>query len=251
MAPIELTWKVRTLDDVRALVPSKQPKRVYYAARTCWWTVDAGDLYRMAEVLPPPPAGSQAAAALATIRKSQSSAPSLPCDPRGSVLMMTDDVEGFLQAAIAAAPSGVYGAYGLAAFMAAYHGNVSIEGKPTSLASWEEYNELLANAGEPFPETGPVILLGEPKAPPLATETIVWRDPEADPPPDETPPGTVLFGWLACGPGQKEFWSPLRRRARRWLLLEDRELPDHVVVVAWASPPAGPGGKGIYDRRPA
>ena len=37
-----------------------------------------------------------------------------------------------------------YGKYGLTAFMAAYHGNVTTDdGKPTSLVSWNEYNELI------------------------------------------------------------------------------------------------------------
>lgn len=141
-----LAWKVRTLDEVRALVPRKAPKRVYYATRTCWWTVDGADLYRMEEVVPPPPAGSEAARALAILHKAGRSVPSLPCDPRGSVLMMTDDVEGFLRSAEEGADH--YGRFGLKAFMSAYHGNVVVGDRPTSLETWDLYNDVLSLAGE-------------------------------------------------------------------------------------------------------
>lgn len=104
-----------TIADVR----SARPSRIYYAMHTCWWAFRASDLYKL-----------------------QSSG--LPCDPRGSVLMMSQegDFEGFLQAA-EANPSH-YGKHGLRAFEAALHGNVTTrDGRPTSFRTWDAYNELL------------------------------------------------------------------------------------------------------------
>jgi hypothetical protein len=111
-----------TLDDVRA---AKRPM-IYYGAQTCWWTHRAEDL--------------------ATVPEGRPGA-GLPCDPRGGVLLQTDDVEGFLAAAEAKPES--YGRHRLKAFEAAHHGNVllawngSVFGAPTCFRTWEAYNVLL------------------------------------------------------------------------------------------------------------
>lgn len=101
-----------TLADVRAA----KPKKIFYAANTCWWTHDPAHLGRK------PDSG-------------------LPCDPRGSVLFETEDVEGFLQAAEAHPEH--YGKHGLRAFLAAHHQNACLNGRPWSAGSWDSYNSAL------------------------------------------------------------------------------------------------------------
>jgi hypothetical protein len=94
--------------------------RVVYSVGTCWWKI--GDpIYQV-------PAGRPGEG--------------LPCDPRGAVLMETDDLAGFLQAAKENPEH--YGKHGLDAFMAAYHGNVvATNGYPTCFKTWQEYNDLI------------------------------------------------------------------------------------------------------------
>lgn len=72
----------------------------------------------------------------------------LPCDPRGSMLLQTENPMLFIESA-EANPSH-YGRHGLIAFAAAYHGNVLAKPKmiPTSLDNWDAYNELLDRAGQ-------------------------------------------------------------------------------------------------------
>ncbi|MEA2175336.1 MAG: hypothetical protein QOD00_2928 [Blastocatellia bacterium] len=68
----------------------------------------------------------------------------LPCDPRGSVLMETEDVQGFLNQA--ASNPEYYGKHGLRAFMAAHHSNSQkslTDLRPWSEETWEAYNEAL------------------------------------------------------------------------------------------------------------
>ncbi len=73
----------------------------------------------------------------------------IPCDPCGRVLLQTDDPGGFIAAAICVPrPVDHYGNHGVRAFVAAYHGNVTVlrEGirpLPTALDTWEEYNKLI------------------------------------------------------------------------------------------------------------
>jgi len=104
-----------TLEDIRAA----KPERIYYGANTCWWTHDPADLSRH------PEAG-------------------LPCDPRGGMLMMTDDVEGFLSAAEANPEH--YGKHGLRAFLAAHHRNMTrsrADVRPWCFRTWAEYDAVL------------------------------------------------------------------------------------------------------------
>jgi len=109
--------RLRTLDDVRAA----KPDMIYYGAMTCWWAYRGEHLYR--------------------------NRVGLPCDPRGGMLMQTEDWQKFL--ATAEQKSDHYGRHGLRAFEAALHGNVLVlshrTGKwvPTCFTGWEQYNLLL------------------------------------------------------------------------------------------------------------
>lgn len=94
-----------------------EPKMIFYATSTCWWTANANDLYK-------------------------DSSTGLPCDPRGCTLLQTDNIEGFLKSAVE--NSDHYGKYGLTAFVLAYHGNIiKPDGSPTSFRRWDDYNQLL------------------------------------------------------------------------------------------------------------
>lgn len=55
---------VTTIEDVRAA----KPEMIFYGANTCWWTHRGEDL-----------------------RRTGGGKMSLPCDPRGGMLMQTDD----------------------------------------------------------------------------------------------------------------------------------------------------------------
>lgn len=96
---------------------AKKEKRLVYAISTCWWKL-GNPVYTHPEN-------------------------SLPCDPRGSMLMETDKPLDFILEA-EKNPS-YYGKHGLNAFTAAYHGNIITKDKgfPTSLNSWNDYNKLL------------------------------------------------------------------------------------------------------------
>ena len=101
-----------TLSDLKKCNPEHE---VCYAVRTCWWClIQDHPGYKINDI---------------------------PVDPRGSVLMMAP-LGRFIQGA--EKNPDYYGKYGLKAFMAAYHGNLlTDDGKPTSLETWEEYEELL------------------------------------------------------------------------------------------------------------
>ena len=122
---MKLATRQRTIADVRAA----HPATIYYGALTCWWS-DA-----------PPP------------YRTRSDFGGLPCDPRGGVLMQTEDAEAFLRSAEENPDS--YGKHGLRAFEAALHGNVVAEnGKPTCSQAWDEYNNLLDAAAQASSPTG-------------------------------------------------------------------------------------------------
>src|SRR5262249_46219916 len=89
---------------------------IWWAADTCWWT------HNPAHVSKRPDSG-------------------IPCDPRGSVLCQTDDVEGFL--ARAEVNTDQYGKHGIRAFMSAHHQNAHLNGRPWSARSWDSYNAAL------------------------------------------------------------------------------------------------------------
>jgi len=99
-----------------------KPTTIFYGVNTCWWTHRESDLYRHPEC-------------------------GLPCDPRGGMLMQTDNADEFLRQAEAHPEH--YGRHGLRAFMAAHHQNcITGDGGPrhlwpTCLQTWEEYNALL------------------------------------------------------------------------------------------------------------
>ncbi len=99
-------------------VLASKPKIIFYGARTMWWTHKAEHLYKTSS--------------------------GLPCDPRGGVLLQTEDVAGFLYAAMD--HSEHYGKHGLRAFMAAHHLNCCVspeDPRPTCMDSWDAYNDAL------------------------------------------------------------------------------------------------------------
>lgn len=99
-------------------IESVRGEMLYYATLTTWWTTNREHIYRK-------PDDSR-----------------LPCDPRGSVLFQTNNVEGFLAAARGNPDH--YGRHRLRAFMAARHGViVAPSGLPTSVRTWDEVNRLL------------------------------------------------------------------------------------------------------------
>ncbi len=121
---MRLATKQRTIADVRAA----RPTTIYYGALTCWWS-DAAPPYRTKGEY------------------------GLPCDPRGGVLLQTEDVEAFLRSA--EENPEFYGRHGLRAFEAALHGNVlASNGNPTCFNSWDEYNSLLDAEQAAGQETG-------------------------------------------------------------------------------------------------
>ena len=103
-----------SLQDVR----DAKPKMIYYGALTCWWTHDPYDLCHLTN--------------------------GLPCDPRGGVLMQTDDIEGFLRSA--EANPAHYGRHGLDAFMASHHKNCLVslaDVRSTCFETWDAYNDAI------------------------------------------------------------------------------------------------------------
>ena len=105
-----------TIEDVRR----DRPDKIFYGVNTCWWTHRQQDLRQHRES-------------------------SLPCDPRGGMLMETPDPEAFL--ATAEKNSEAYGEHGLDAFIAAHNDNCIVspaDHRNTCLRTWAEYNALLA-----------------------------------------------------------------------------------------------------------
>jgi hypothetical protein len=104
-----------SIKDIR----QSKPKKIYYSVNTCWWTHNPEHL----------------------CTRPQSE---LPCDPRGGMLMQTDDVEGFLSAAEQNPTH--YGEWGLRAFMAAHHQNCQVgpkDNRKTCFEKWDDYNRLI------------------------------------------------------------------------------------------------------------
>jgi len=103
-----------SLETVKEL--ALRSNRLVYGLQTCWWKI--GDpCYEL------PSSG-------------------LPCGPRGEILLETDDPIAFIQQA--EQNPNHYGKHGINAFMAAYHGNLITEkGLPTSLETWDMYNDLI------------------------------------------------------------------------------------------------------------
>ena len=112
-----------SLEEIEREIGAEAPGKaiIWYSVNTCWWTHRQTDL-----------------------REHPSS--SLPCDPRGGMLMMTEPggAQAFLDQA--KANPGHYGRHGLDAFLAAHNDNCLVSDEepwPTCLRTWEEYNALL------------------------------------------------------------------------------------------------------------
>lgn len=145
---MEIIEKI-TLEEILDL----KPKMIYYAARTCWWTHNPKHL----GTLPPSESDIKRFAEMFRFNSSTPEAPldeflerarnvarGLPCDPRGSVLFQTENVEGFIQTA--RDKSAHYGKHGIKAFLAAHHLNCVVglfDLRSTSAATWKEYNDAL------------------------------------------------------------------------------------------------------------
>jgi hypothetical protein len=116
--------KKTTLADVRAA----KPKMIYYGFRTTWWTHDPKHLYAIEKgrVLHP----------------SQVTPTSIPCDPRGGVLLQTDDIEGFIS--MSEANTEHFGKHGIDAFIGAHHDNCQTDfGMPWSADTFEQIGEAI------------------------------------------------------------------------------------------------------------
>lgn len=142
------------IEDIRRA----NPKMIFYAAHTCWWTHNENHLSHipwseaeikgLAETMRLN-SGNPDAPLDGFLNRARQAAPQLPCDPRGSVLFQTDKIEAFLQSA--ESNSRHYGRHGLRAFMAAHHDNcyVSFEDlRHTSGQEWSEYNDALDRIDE-------------------------------------------------------------------------------------------------------
>lgn len=134
---------------------------IWYSAHTCWWTHDPthlsllppaseADIKRFAEQLRRNSGKENAPLDLyLSMARNALKSHRLPCDPRGSVLFETDDVQGYLNKA-AENPSH-YGKHGLRAFMAAHHSNSqkSVDDpSPWCETEWAAYNEALDRLDE-------------------------------------------------------------------------------------------------------
>ena len=140
-----------SLEDVR----ESGAQKIYYAARTCWWTHDPShlsqmpapteaEIHNLAETMRANSGRTDAPLDEFLLRARASSRHRLPCDPRGSVLFETDNVQGFLDAA--ERNPEYYGRHELRAFMAAHHSNCQRaldDPRPWSAESWDEYNDAL------------------------------------------------------------------------------------------------------------
>jgi hypothetical protein len=113
----EVEMEVREKTTLEA-IRRERPTMIFYSFITPWWTHRPCDL---------------------GVKDS-----GLPCGPRGSILLQTDDVEGFLRAAEANPEH--YGRHGLRSFIAAHNDNAirSLEDpRPWEEKGWEPYNEAL------------------------------------------------------------------------------------------------------------
>lgn len=139
----------------RALRTIETKGIVVYAVHTCWWYLCPSDCDLPYSL---PGEDRDLILTLANGQKKTIKGGAIPCDPRGSVLLQTHDVASFLRAAIEKKDH--YGRHGLAAFVAAYEGNVVLPDRatlrPTSVAGWHHYNDLL----DAYPGTAEKLLAG-------------------------------------------------------------------------------------------
>lgn len=103
-------------------IKNDKPAKIYYSSRTCWWT------HRPEDLLPG----------------------TVPLDARGAPLFETDDVAGFMEAALSHPEH--YGKHGLRAFWLSHAGNLRIidQGvtKQWAFVGWQEYNDLIDKENE-------------------------------------------------------------------------------------------------------
>lgn len=139
-------------------VEESRSATIYYGANTSWWTHDPNHLSLT------PPATEEEIRRVAETLRLQAAGPTggcrpiedfidrarhakshrLPCDPRGGMLYETDNVAGFLAAAVEMSEH--YGRHGLRAFMAAHHLNSVLsldDPRPWCDRGWDAYNDAL------------------------------------------------------------------------------------------------------------
>ena len=115
---------------------------IYYAIHTCWWTHNPDHL--CSRKIPGDIKLTRGDGSKTVIDPQP-----IPTDPRGSVLMQTDNVQDFLKSA--KSNSGHYGKHGLKAFMAAHHQNCFVSKEdlsPWSLQGWQAYNDAIDSSQE-------------------------------------------------------------------------------------------------------
>lgn len=95
--------------------------KLVYGAATCWWNIPA---MTKAVYQTEPHNGIQ-----------------LPADPLGGPLFETDDALKFLRHAETQRTK--WGIHGLETFAAAFHGNVTVDGKPTTFQEWPVFDYLV------------------------------------------------------------------------------------------------------------
>lgn len=120
-----------TVEDIRKL----KPKMIYYGAQTPWWTHDPAHLCSTGKLKMMMKTGQH------DKEMKEVESPGLPCDPLGGMLMQTDKVDAFLDAAKANPQH--HGKHGLRAFEAAHHSNAQALNIVKCFKSWDLYNAWL------------------------------------------------------------------------------------------------------------
>jgi hypothetical protein len=137
-----------TIEDVR----DAKPEMIFYGANTCWWTHDPNhltvargnedEIRRSAEMFRANSSTPDAPLDEYLERARKAHGRGIPTDPRGGVLFQTEDIEGFLQAAIDNQTA--YGKHGLRAFIAAHNDNCFLpNGRNWCSENWDEYNTAI------------------------------------------------------------------------------------------------------------
>lgn len=146
--------KNAAFEDGRGSDPGARPRiafpMIYYGTRTCWWGHASAHL-----------------GALPSTRGYEEFG-GLPCDPRGGVLLQTDNWRSWLVKSRAGHDKDSP-AFGIARFMAAHHLNAFNErGAHWAVPGWPAYEQALR-------EGSPKIIAR------LRRSSVVWEPPHAEP----------------------------------------------------------------------
>lgn len=124
-----------TVEDIKKL----KPKMIFYGALTPWWTHDPAHLSKT-------PKGTLKILNPNTGGEKEVETGGLPADPLGCVLFQTEDVDGFLNNAIANTQH--YGKHGIRAFEATHHSNAKALNIIKCFEDWRSYNAWLDKVDE-------------------------------------------------------------------------------------------------------